>query len=822
MKKILVIGGVTGGQAFAARLRRLDKDCQIIVFEKGKYSNYAHCGLPYYLSDEISAEDSLFHETVDSMNDKFNVEVRIEHEVLAINKEEKKLVVKDLIAGTEYEETYDNLLISTGSKPKIMDVEGADSPLVKSFWSFEEAKELKSEIANKKIKDIAIIGAGYIGLELCDTLAQSGVKVHLIEEGNQVLKDLDFEMAQMLHEELEGKDVDLHLSTKITSFSQEGDSLQIHMDHAPTISTSMSILALGAVPNSKLAEEAGLALGQDGSILIDKRLTTSDPYIFAVGDVVEVKHMITGEKTRAPFAGPTNRQARLAASNVLGAKYKFNGTMNTSIVKVFDFSAAFTGLSEKDLINQGKVLDQDYYKVYLTQNDLADYYPGAVPMVIKLLFSTNGEKIYGAQIVGMNGVDKRIDVIATAMQFNAGVVDIANLELAYTAPFSSGKDPVNMVGSMAQNRVEGIINLSNWDLNDHKEAVLLDIREEAELMAFSIKGAKNIPLSALRERLGELDKDAEIVLFCRMGLRAYNAMRILEQAGFTNTKIYPGGIRFYQSTHYKELNAGEEIEMNQDQLPQEAEQVLEDGEVIKLNCMGLQCPGPLMQVADAIKEIKTGDILDVKASDPGFPKDVTAWAKNTGNTILDSGKADKHYFAKVQKGRSGALANSQGVTVQNTADGQTMVVFSGDFDKVFAAFIIANGAVAMGKKVTMFFTFWGLTALRKPNPPKVKKGFMEKMFGFMLPKGTKKLGLSKMNMAGMGPFMMKKIMKDKNVNSLEDLVQSALDSGVKIMACTMSMDVMGITKEELIDGIEYVGVGTYLGDANESNINLFI
>ncbi len=489
------------------------------------------------------------------------------------------------------------------------------------------------------------------------------------------------------------------------------------------------------------------------------------------------------------------------------------------MAKVFDLAAACTGANEKTLSKRGMKKEEDYETLIITQNSHAGYYPGATPLTLKLLYSLDGARIFGAQIVGRDGVDKRIDTIAVTIRLGGGVSDLQQLELAYAPPYSSAKDPVNMAGFVAENVLNGLVKFCDWDALEKKpNAVLLDVREEAELLAFTLPGAVHIPLGQLRARLAELEpyKDREIITFCAIGVRSYNAARLLMQQGFGRVLLYPAGTRFYQSTHY------------QVDLPQAAEAAISDSGhsetagtaavSLRLDCSGMQCPGPLMKVFETMQGMREGELMEVSASDPGFSRDIVAWTKRTGNTLLANERQGSDYVALIRKG--GAAAGTP--AVKDGPEGKTIIVFSGDLDKVLAGFIIANGAAAMGRPVTMFFTFWGLTALRKAEKPGIKKPFMEAMFGAMLPRGSKKLGLSRMNMAGMGTKMMKMIMNDKNVDSLEELMQKAMKNGVKIVACTMSMDVMGIRREELIDGVELGGVGAYLGDAEEANVNLFI
>ena len=375
-----------------------------------------------------------------------------------------------------------------------------------------------------------------------------------------------------------------------------------------------------------------------------------------------------------------------------------------------------------------------------------------------------------------------------------------------------------MAGYVAENIRTGLVSIAEVNETEEKDVILLDVREEAEVMAYSIPNAINIPLGKLRDNLSKLDKSKKIIIFCAVGVRAYNGARILKQNGFENVKIYPGGVRFYEANHPTE----KETPVIEKSVAEEKNTMTDTENVkkIKVDCCGMQCPGPIMEVFKNIKSMKNGELLEVTASDPGFAKDIVSWCKRTGNTLVSNETKNGEYIATIQCGTNAPVQTVQ----QSSSDknGKTIIVFDGDMDKVLASFVIANGALAMGRPVTMFFTFWGLTALRRENKVKLKKNFMEKMFGAMLPRGSKKLKLSKMNMGGMGTKMMKKIMKDKNIDSLEDMMKKAMENGVKIIACSMSMDVMGIRPEELIDGVEIGGVGTYLGDAEESDVNLFI
>lgn len=816
MKKIVIIGGVAGGASCAARLRRLDEEANIIMLERGEYISYANCGLPYHVGDVIKSRDALLLQSPEAMKKKYDIDVRVKNEVTSIDKENKIITVRRLDSGETYEETYDTLVISTGSSPVRPPIPGIGSSRIQTLWTVPDTDRIRALIKENKIKTAAVIGGGFIGLEMAENLRHAGLSVSLIEMLDQVMTPVDYEMAQLLHENILQNGVDLHLSDGVAGFEDQDGSVAITLKSGKNLSAELVILSIGVRPNSELAKAAGLTVNERGGIVVDEYLKTSDPDIYAVGDVIQVDDLIFQEPTMIPLAGPANKQGRIAANNIAGAQETYNKTQGTSVAKVFDLAVASTGANEKTLIKRGLQKGSDYESIIITQNSHAGYYPGAVPITLKLLFSADGATIFGAQIVGRDGVDKRIDTLAVAIRLGAGISDLKSLELAYAPPFSSAKDPVNMAGFVAENLITGKVAFSAWDaVEQNPESVLLDVREDAELMAFSLPNAKHIPLGQLRSRLKELDPSRKIIVFCAIGVRAYNAARLLMQNGFHNVKLYPGGARFYQATHYTADGV----------LPSEQTVYSDSGQMetkniptsaMRLDCSGMQCPGPIMKVFETMKEMQDGAVMEVSASDPGFTRDIGAWCRRTGNELMACELRGKDYVALVKKGTPAAPEKVE------AAEGKTIIVFSGDLDKVLASFIIANGAAAMGRPVTMFFTFWGLTALRKSEKQPVRKSLVESMFGFMLPRGSKKLKLSKMNMGGMGTAMMKKIMNDKHVDSLETLIQKAMKSGVKIVACTMSMDVMGIQAEELIDGVELGGVGAYLGDAEESNVNLFI
>lgn len=814
-KRTLIIGGVAGGATTATRLRRRDENREIIVFERGEYISYANCGLPYYIGDTIKSRDALLLQTPEAMKDKYNIDVRIKNEVLEIDPDAKKVIVKDLQTDKIYEESYDDLVIATGSSPLKPQIPGIDHKNIFTLWNVNDMDNIKSYINENKISSAAVIGGGFIGLEMAENLDHANLEVTLIEMQNQVMAPLDLEMANLLHENIIANGVDLILNDGVKAFEDVGEKIKIILTSGQEVIVDMVVLSIGVKPNSELAAKANLALNAKKGIIVDEYLKTSADHIYAVGDVIEVDNFITKEKTMIPLAGPANKQARILADNLCGDQKKYHGSQGSAIAKVFDLNAASVGINEKQLKAMKKVKNKDYFTALINQKSHAGYYPGATNLTLKMIFDADG-KIYGAQIVGQDGVDKRIDTLATTIRLKGTIYDLMELELSYAPPFSSAKDPVNMLGYVAENILSHKARFIEWDevdalLEDKKDDfVILDVTEEMERMVFAIKDSYHIPLGKLRQRINELDKSKLIIPYCAIGVRSYNAARILMQNGFKRVAILSGGTSFYKSMHYQQKVTKKKNSSN------DHPNINSDQEMKILDCCGLQCPGPIMKVNETLNEMENDEILKVSASDMGFLKDVASWCDKTGNTLLKSERVAQENIAYIKKGTASIVKKSE------VKEGKTLVVFSGDLDKVLASFIIANGAAAMNRPVTMFFTFWGLNALRKSEHVKVKKPLIDKLFGLMMPRGSQKLKLSKMNMAGMGTAMLKKVMNDKNVDSLETLMKTAMANGVRLVACTMSMDIMGITKDELIDGVEFGGVASYLGDAEEGNVNLFI
>lgn len=835
-KKVLIVGGVAGGASTAARLRRMDEFTEIIMFEKGQYISFANCGLPYYIGETIKDRSALLLQTPEAMNGRFDIDVRVNTEVLSIDKERRFVEVIQHKTGERYKESYDVLVLSPGSTPLKPPIPGIDAPNIFTLWNIPDTDAIKSYVDNEKPKRAAVIGGGFIGLEMAENLHDRGIEVSLVEMADQVMVPIDYEMAQGVQNHMKDLEVKLYLGDGVKSFAYKHGVTTVTLQSGKTIEVDMVMLSIGVKPQSALAKDAGLDLNNRGGIIVDEYLKTSDPHIYAIGDAVEIINFNNKEKTMIPLAGPANKQGRICADNICGLNKTYKGTQGTSIAKIFDLTVATTGVNEKTLKGQGQVRGKDYQVAITHSKSHAGYYPEAIPMVVKLIFAMSDGKVLGAQIVGYDGVDKRIDVIATALRFAGTVYDLAELELAYAPPYSSAKDPVNMAGFVVENILKKRVNIFHWDELeniDKQETIILDVREEIERTLGHIEGSVHIPLDDLRKRYKELDKNKKIILYCAIGLRGYIGARILMQYGFKNVYNFSGGYSTYSCIFCQDegdrrggITCSGDLEFSESG-DMAIDSVEKTGQVVQLNACGLQCPGPIMQVYNHMAKMGLGDILEVTATDPGFKKDIAVWADKTGNSLLGVHKRDKIIVARLMKGKKEKSLTQQGYGAEGQngvalTENQTMVVFSGDMDKAVASLIIANGAASMGKKVTMFYTFWGLNILRQNQKVSVQKDFIGRLFSSLLPRGTKKLGLSKMNMMGLGPKMIRLVMKKHHVESLEELLQSALDNGVHMVACRMSMDLMGIKEEELIDGVDFAGVATYLGDAQDSSVNLFI
>ncbi len=816
-KKLLIVGGVAGGASAAARARRLDETAEIILFERGPDISFANCGLPYHIGGQITDRDKLLVTTPEAMKTKFNMDVRTRSEVTAIDRDNQQVTVKNLETGEEYSESYNNLILSPGAAPMRPPIPGIENDHVLTLRNLEDMDYIIQALEHAN--STAVIGGGYIGLEMAEALRDRKYETTLIELAPQVMGPADPEMAAVLHQELKLFGVNLKLETSVTAFEESEDGVDLILSDGDRLHVDVAILAIGVKPEATLASDAGLELGTTGGIKTNDHMVTSDPAIYAVGDAVEITDFATNQPALIPLAGPANRQGRIAADNIFGRESAYKNTQGTAICKVFNLAIGMTGLSEKMAKRQGI----NYEKVYVHPASHASYYPGSHPISLKLIFDPDTGKVLGAQAVGADGVDKRIDVIAVAIRAGLTVYDLEEMELTYAPPFGSAKDPVNYAGFVASNVMRGDMELFHVEeaLKPTASQKLIDVRNPEEVAGGTIPGAENIPLPTLRENLSDLDKEKEYLIFCQVGLRGYLACRILSQNGFKCRNL-AGGYKTYGMITTHQPDSIPEHETTSDDPGEntidQAKKKVTGAEVVEhIDASGLQCPGPVMKLAKAIENIDPEKAISILSNDPGFAADMPAWCHSTGHILQSLEPENGAYKAVVIK------QEQRGCSVPASSGDKrfTNVVFSNDLDKALAAFIIANGAAAMGYKVTLFFTFWGLNVLRKDGPVSVKKNLVEKMFGWMMPKGPGKLKLSQMQMGGMGAAMIKGIMKQKNVLSLPELMDEAIKNGVKVVACTMSMDLMGIKREELIDGIEEGGVAMYL-DHIGGNGNLFI
>lgn len=791
MRTVIIGGGACGASA-AARIRRLDESAEIIVLEKTGEISIANCGLPYYTSGVINDREKMLVSSPEKFREWFNINVKLNTEVININPDEKFVETAD---GEKI--NYDKLVLAQGAKPFVPPIEGIPEQKVFTVRTLFDADNIKSYIKEKGVRKAIVIGGGFIGVEMAENLNEMGLETTLIEQQNQILAPVDYEIAAFLHNEMRDRGVELVLSDGVKKFNDN----KVILNSSREIEFDIIIMAIGVRPEITLAKNAGLETAR--GIIVNENLQTSNPDIYAGGDGVEIKDFVTGENTLIPLAGPANRQGRIIADNICGIESAYKNSQGTSVLKVFDLTAASVGNNEKQL----KSKNIPYWKTFVFSKDHAGYYPGAVEVLYKLLFSPDG-KILGAQGVGLDGVEKRIDVISSIMRNGGKIQELLDSELCYAPPYSSAKDAVNILGMNADNILRGLLKPAYFE--DLENSYLIDVRQKEIFEISTIEGAVNIPIAQLRNRINEVPRDKKVILFCNTGYTSYNASRILIQNGFNNVYSLCGGISLY-----KELVKDKKGILTMPQRVATHAAVSNSADVIKVDASGLQCPGPIMKVASKIAELNEGSIIEVTSTDRGFKSDIGAWCKTTGNSLLDLKTEKKVITAVIRKdGKPAVIEKSSG-------NGQTIVVFSNDLDKALAALIIANGAKAAGKDVTLFFTFWGLNILRKPQS-RVKKGIIDKMFGLMMPKGTEKLTLSKMNMLGAGSLMMKWVMKQKNVSTLNELLTQAREAGIKFIACNMSMDVMGIKPEELIDGVEIGGVAKYIEESSYSNSNLFI
>jgi len=812
--KYLIIGGVAGGASAATRLRRDDETAEIIMVERDPDVSYANCGLPYYLGGVITDRGRLNVATPEFLRQRFNIDVRVQTEAIKILPGTRRVEFKDLKTGRTYHESYTKLLLATGSRAFVPPIPGSDSAGVFVLKTLADTDAIKAYYDEHQPKTVTVIGGGPIGIELADSYAGLGAQVSVIEFSPQILSMYDLELAHQLVEHVRSKGVSVTFNTSVTSIAPAASGLQLTLSKGEPIQADLVFIVAGIRPQSALAQAAGLVTLPTGAIKVDQHLATSNKNIYAVGDTIAVTEIVTQNEMTLALAGPANKQGRLAADNMSGQKRLYHGALASAILKVGDLTAASTGLSEAQATKSGL----DCLSATIHSLDHAGYYPGAQPLTLKLVFLRNGT-LLGAQSVGFSGVDKRIDVIATAIRGGQTVDDLAELDLCYAPPYSSAKDPVNMVAFVAQNIIAGRLKpVYAAEVGQLKPAdwYILDVRTEAEHTVGAIPGSHLIDLDDLRRNTHRLAKDKQYLTYCASGQRSYIAARILTQHGYQASSLI-GGYHTYKDFNLSDTAAAPAPVV----VPAvaTAQLLTQSAAAVKtIDATGLLCPGPLGLVFQNMKLIQPGEILCVNATDPAFAADIAAWCTSTGNELLSVTANGPMITARIQKGLSDHVRHLE--TPDGT--GKTIVVFSDEIDRIIASFIIANGAADMGRDVTMFFTFWGLNVLRKPGSVHVKKDLVSRAFGFMMPKGSQHLHLSQMNMGGAGTQLIRWLMIKKHIGTLESLIAQAQAAGVHLIACSTSMDIMGIKAEEFIDGVTIGGVATYLGDAEHADTNLFI
>lgn len=812
--KHIIIGGVAGGATAAARIRRADESAEIVLIEKGKYISYANCGLPYYVGGVIKEREKLFVQTPESFGRRFNIDVRVENEVVGIDTVGKRISVRR-IDGTEYTEHYDKLLLSPGSAPMCPPIKGIETEGIFTLRNVEDTDRIKNYLDTHEVRDVVVVGGGFIGLEMAENLHNAGIPVSIIEMAEQVMAPVDFSIASHVHRHLLDKGMSLYLRQGVEQFERLNNRIAVYLSSDEKIEADMVLLSIGVRPVTDLAVKAGIDLGERG-IKVNAFLETSAPDVYAVGDAIEFTHPLTGKPWLNYLAGPANRQGRIVADNmVFGNQTEYEGAIGTAIAKVFDLVVGTTGLPAKRL----KQMGVGYRSSTTVSLSHAGYYPGAFPLTLKLTFSPTDGRLFGAQCVGNDGVDKRIDQIAQIIKQGGTVYDLIKTEQCYAPPFSSAKDPIAIAGYAASNIISGAMPVIDWRKlrdTDRSQVLLLDVRTPAEFELGTIEGAVNIPLDDLRERICEIPRNKKIVIFCAVGLRGYLAQRILMGRGYADVWNLSGGYQIYSLATMPVLNVRRRESSSCPTVPLRTAD--ECRQVIKVDACGLQCPGPIMKLKKAMDSATVGDRVEVQATDAGFPRDAGAWCKSTGNKIVEMNADGGYHTVVVEK----ASSHRREVQTLTDSKNKTLIMFSDDLDRALATFVLANGAAATGHKVSVFFTFWGLNVIKRERKPAVKKDIFGRMFSWMMPSDSRKLRLSQMSMLGLGDRMMRYIMKKKNIDSLEKLRQQALDNGVEFIACQMSMDMMGVQREELIDGVTVGGVATYMERAENANVNLFI
>ena len=821
--KIVVVGGVALGASFATRMRRLSEEHEITIYEKTGFISYANCGLPYNLSGKI-ARDKLELADAKKMKTDFDIDVQVNSEVTSIDTKKKTITVKDTKTGKVKTVSYDKLILGPGTSALILPIPGMDKEeAVFTLKNLDDLDKVTEYIEKHSPKDAVVFGAGFIGLEVAESLIEAGWNVSVIDIASTVVK-LDKDVSTIVENELTDNGVNLYME----AFTDKIDTKtkNVVLKDGRKIKYDIIFATAGIKPNTDFIKDAGIKVDNRGIVMTDEHMQTSDKDVYAGGDIVYTTHEITEKRVYSPLAWGANRQARVIANHIAGIDDKQPKTLNTAIIKIFRKPVAQTGLNEFGAKMEGYTFGTSFIEA----NDHAGYYPGALKVVLKLVYDKKTLRVLGAQSVGVSS-DKKIDVIATVIKSKGTIYDLADLNLTYSPPFGSAKDVLNVSAFVAINAIER--NIPCVGVTDvPKGALHVDVRPETIFEMSNVKGSINIDKTDLRttDKLPK-DKSTPIYLLCNTGHESYNAWGIVVGLGYKNVFNIKGGFHLHSAIE-KAANyeAGTSVNRKAKKVENKtvnastvAPKAMAKGESFDVDCSGLACPGPILKVSEKLKEIKDGDIVNVKASDFGFEEDIKVWSKKNGHTILSVDSSDTEVNAVIQKGSN--VNKDTAAMASALLQGRkkaTIVLFSGEYDKMLAAMIISQAAASLGTEVTIFATFWGLNALRVKPAKRIKKKFMERMFGRMMPRGAAKLPLSRMNMGGMGQKMIKSIMKKHNVTSPEVMLQQTIDMGVSIIACTMSMDLLGIDKKELVTGIKYAGAAAYVSESDDSNLTLFI
>lgn len=820
MKKYIVIGGGTGGASVAARLRHLDDHAQITIVERGNEVSLASCGLPYYVGGVIQEEQRLIITPFEQFKEWMNIDVMLKTQAVGIDGDKKQVRLRNIETSGEQTLEYDALVVSVGKAKTLPKIEGLAHDGVFTLHSLSDAVKIQEYITNAQPKKAAVIGNGFLALEIAENLHTQGMSVEIITAQERVLPDLDTEMNAIVCQQLAANNVIVQTKQKITEIQHTDDSspLLLYGQANRTASADVTVVLCEHTADTAAFAQSGLRCSSDGRVIVGSDLRTNIADVYALGDAAVLEG--SAEKTgfRGSTASAAVKQARVAADSIVrGTGRQWKEPLGTRIVSVFGITAAVTGDSEEAAKNKGK----ETAALLTYGSNHIGYYPESLPLVIKTVFHPTTGKLYGAQVVGFDGVDKRIDVLSEALRRESSVRDLADFEHAYAPPVSNILDPVNVAGIAAENVLDGLVTpipCTAIAKAVEEGAFLIDVRTPEEFEIGSIPDAVNIPLDTIRARIDDIPRDKPVIIFCVVGVRGYLAARILTENGVNTVYNVSGGYKTWKAVHEMHRQQIQNKEATTAMSTKTNESAAEfSGKIITVDACGLQCPGPIMRLKQEIDSAPDGARVVLKASDPGFARDAQAWANMTGNQLISLDQTGAITEAVIQKGGGQKPLNTGG-----SLDGATVIVFSDDLDKVLASFVLANGAAAAGKNPTMFFTFWGLSVLKRKRKPPVRKDFMGRMFSMMLPGNVDKLALSKMNFGGAGAKMMKGRMTAKQVDQLETMMAQARQAGIRFVACQMSMDIMGVSKEELIDGVEIGGVATYMEAAANSNINLFI